>query len=49
MIIGGLAKLKFPNFRSILTLVQLLGLGAFIMACFTGSFFGGKLYDWYLA
>jgi V/A-type H+-transporting ATPase subunit I len=46
MIIGGLAKLKFPNFRSILTLVQLLGLGAFIMACFTGSFFGGKLYDW---
>lgn len=46
MIIGGIAKFKLPNMKSILTLVQLLGLGAFIMACLTGTFFGGKLTEW---
>jgi len=46
MIIGGLAKFKLPEMKGILTLVQLLGFGAFIMACLTGTFFGSKLTDW---
>ncbi|AGY53844.1 V-type ATP synthase subunit I [Bacteroidales bacterium CF] len=43
MIVGGVAKLKLPKMKSLLTLVQLLGLGAFLMASLTGTAFGGKL------
>lgn len=42
---AGLAKYKFPKFKSYLTLTQFLGLGAVIMAALTGVFFGTKLQD----
>ncbi|HCT93836.1 MAG: hypothetical protein A2X19_05425 [Bacteroidetes bacterium GWE2_39_28] len=46
LLIGaGLAKLKFPKFRSYLTLVQFLGLGAVLMALLPGVIFGAKLQD----
>ncbi len=40
---GGLAKLKFPKMKPLLSLVQLLGLGSTIMPLTTGAFFGMKL------
>ncbi|MEN6619542.1 MAG: hypothetical protein ABFC28_08660 [Rikenellaceae bacterium] len=40
---AGLAKFKLPKFKSYLTLVQLLGLGAVLMASLSGTFFGAKL------
>ncbi len=40
---AGLAKFKIPKMKSYLTLVQLLGLGAVIMASLSGTFFGAKL------
>ncbi|OFY41099.1 MAG: hypothetical protein A2X18_12120 [Bacteroidetes bacterium GWF2_40_14] len=40
---AGLAKFKMPKMKSYLTLVQLLGLGAVIMASLSGTFFGAKL------
>ncbi|MCK9627278.1 MAG: hypothetical protein M0R37_01635 [Bacteroidales bacterium] len=46
MIVGGIAKLKLPKMKSLLTLVQLLGLGAFLMAGLTGTVFGSKLAEW---
>ena len=46
LLIGaGLAKFKFPKFRSYLTLVQFLGLGAVLMALLPGVIFGAKLQD----
>jgi len=46
MIVGGIAKFKLPKMKGLLTLVQLLGFGAIVMACLTGTFFGGKLANW---
>jgi V/A-type H+-transporting ATPase subunit I len=45
LIASGLAKLKFPKFKSYLTLAQFLGLGAVIMAALSGVFFGTKIQD----
>lgn len=42
---AGLAKLKFPSFKSYLTLAQFLGVGAIIMAALSGVFFGAKLQE----
>lgn len=42
---GALAKLKFKQFKSYITLVQFLGLGAIIMAALSGTFFGAKIYE----
>lgn len=42
---AGLAKLKFPSFKSYLTLAQFLGVGAILMAALSGVFFGAKLQE----
>lgn len=43
IVVGGVAKLKLPKFKSYLSLAQFLGLGAVIMASLSGSFFGANI------
>ena len=43
LLAGTIVKRKMPKFKSYASLVQFLGLGAAIMACLTGSFFGMSL------
>lgn len=45
LVVAGLAKYKFPKFKSYLSLAQFLGLGAIIMAALSGVFFGMKLQE----
>ena len=43
LLAGTIVKLKLPKFKGYASLVQFLGLGAAIMACLTGTFFGTEL------
>ena len=43
LLAGAIVKRKIPSFKSYAVLVQFLGLGAAIMACLTGTFFGTEL------
>ena len=43
LLVGTLAKFFMPKMKSILSLVQLLGVGSILMPLFSGTFFGMKL------
>jgi Archaeal/vacuolar-type H+-ATPase subunit I len=43
LLAGTIVKRKLPQFKGYAALVQFLGLGAAIMACLTGTFFGMEL------
>ncbi len=45
LLLGGLAKFKLPKMKAILTLVQFMGIGAILMATFSGVFYGTKIYE----